>query len=205
MHRGLIISVIQAVFSALFFYVAVPIYTGWLMVGYTTIYTMLPVFSLVLDEDVSAKIALLYPELYRDLQKGRALSIKSFLMWLWVSIYQGGVIMILAIALFEDSFINVVAITFTALMLCEWSNVALSIHRWNKWIAISLIVSIFAYAISVVVLKSYFDVAFMLTTNYVWKVAVISATAALPPVFIKWLGNKYNPAKHTKVNANARL
>lgn len=31
-HRGLIISIIQAVFSALFFFTTVPIYSGWLMV-----------------------------------------------------------------------------------------------------------------------------------------------------------------------------
>ncbi len=30
-HRGLIISIIQAVFSALFFFAAIPIYNGWLM------------------------------------------------------------------------------------------------------------------------------------------------------------------------------
>lgn len=42
-----------------------------LLVGYTTIYTMAPVFSLVLDHDVSDHIALVYPELYRDLHKVR--------------------------------------------------------------------------------------------------------------------------------------
>ena len=31
-HRGLIISFIQAVFSAMFYFASVPIYTGWLMV-----------------------------------------------------------------------------------------------------------------------------------------------------------------------------
>jgi hypothetical protein len=41
-HRGLIISIIQAVFSALFFFAAIAIYNGWLMVGYATFYTMLP-------------------------------------------------------------------------------------------------------------------------------------------------------------------
>ena len=30
---------------------------------------MLPVFSLVLDEDVPSDIALIYPELYKDLGK----------------------------------------------------------------------------------------------------------------------------------------
>ena len=39
------------------------------MVGYATIYTMAPVFSLVLDRDVSEDLALLYPELYKELTK----------------------------------------------------------------------------------------------------------------------------------------
>ena len=37
--------------------------------SYATIYTMAPVFSMVLDEDVSADIALMYPELYQELMK----------------------------------------------------------------------------------------------------------------------------------------
>ena len=36
---------------------------------YGTVYTMFPVSSLVLDEDVPADIALIYPELYKDLSK----------------------------------------------------------------------------------------------------------------------------------------
>lgn len=39
------------------------------MVGYATAYTMLPVFSLVLDRDVNENVALLYPELYKELTK----------------------------------------------------------------------------------------------------------------------------------------
>lgn len=39
------------------------------MVGYATVYTMAPVFSLVLDRDVSEDLALLYPELYKELTK----------------------------------------------------------------------------------------------------------------------------------------
>ena len=48
-HRGLIITVIQAIFSIIFYYVAIPIYNGYLMLGYTTLYTSFPVFSLVFD------------------------------------------------------------------------------------------------------------------------------------------------------------
>lgn len=76
------------------------------MVGYATVYTMLPVFSLVLDRDVNEDLALLYPELYKELTKvccsaiqrtrcadggvqGRSLSYKTFFTWLMISIYQG--------------------------------------------------------------------------------------------------------------------
>ena len=56
---------------------------------YSTIYTMAPVFSLVLDRDVTDSMAMMYPELYRELLKGRALSVKNFLLWVLVSVYQG--------------------------------------------------------------------------------------------------------------------
>ena len=36
---------------------------------YATAYTMMPVFSLVLDVDVTAEIAMTYPELYKELTK----------------------------------------------------------------------------------------------------------------------------------------
>jgi phospholipid-translocating ATPase len=68
-HRGLIISIMQAVFSAIFYFAPIALYQGWLMVGYATIYTMAPVFSLVLDRDVNEDLALLYPELYKELTK----------------------------------------------------------------------------------------------------------------------------------------
>ena len=71
-HRGLIISVIQAVFSALFYFAPIPLYNGVLVVGYATLFTTGPVFSLVLDEDVSESNALKFPQLYRELQvRGR--------------------------------------------------------------------------------------------------------------------------------------
>ena len=56
-HRGLIISVIQATFTVMFYFVSIPIYNGFLMLGYSTVYTSLPVFSLVFDEDADVNIA----------------------------------------------------------------------------------------------------------------------------------------------------
>lgn len=88
-HRGLIITTMQAIFSAVFYMSSVSVYQGFLMVGYATIYTMFPVFSLVLDQDINEKVALRFPELYKDLAKGRSLSYKTFFMWILISICQG--------------------------------------------------------------------------------------------------------------------
>ncbi|XP_048405803.1 probable phospholipid-transporting ATPase IIA isoform X2 [Stegostoma tigrinum] len=87
-HRSLCISTMQAVFSSVFYFASIPLYQGFLVIGYSTIYTMFPVFSLVLDKDVKSEVAMLYPELYKDLTKGRPLSFKTFLIWVLISIYQ---------------------------------------------------------------------------------------------------------------------
>jgi phospholipid-translocating ATPase len=122
-HRGLLISVVQILFSCLFYFSAIPIYNGYLMLGYTTIYTTLPVFSIVLDEDGTVSSIMKFPNLYRSLQRGRALSFTVFLWWIWKSVYQASITILLAIVLFPDSFLNIVAITFTSLIVTELLNV----------------------------------------------------------------------------------
>jgi phospholipid-translocating ATPase len=50
-----------------FFFVDIPIYNGFLILGYSTVYTMFPVFTLVMDEDVTREKVMKYPALYRTL------------------------------------------------------------------------------------------------------------------------------------------
>ncbi|KAG8882971.1 putative aminophospholipid-translocase [Tulasnella sp. 331] len=119
-HRGLIISIMQAVFSAIFYFSPIALYQGWLMVGYATVYTMAPVFSLVLDRDVNEDVALLYPELYKELTKSLTRIFSC----------PGAAIMIMSLVLFENEFLNIVAISFTALILNELIMVALEITTW---------------------------------------------------------------------------
>ena len=78
---------IQAIFSIIFYFVAIPIYNGYLILGYSTIYTMFPVFSLVTDEDCSCSAVMKFPILYNTLQKGIVLSTKTFLIWMWKSVF----------------------------------------------------------------------------------------------------------------------
>ena len=66
-HRGLIIAIIQAIFSIIFYFVAIPIYNGFLITGYSTIYTMFPVFSLVTDVDCPESAVFKFPIFYSSL------------------------------------------------------------------------------------------------------------------------------------------
>jgi phospholipid-translocating ATPase len=144
-HRGLIISIIQAVFSIIFFFVAIPVYNGYLMMGYTTVYTSLPVFALVYDHDVDLKTVLKYPTLYKSLQKGRSLNFKTFMIWVWISIYQGSVIMLFSIIFFNDSFVNIVSITFTALIFIELLNVFTQVNHMKPKILLATLLTILIY------------------------------------------------------------
>ena len=127
-HRGVIITIMQAIFSIQFFFVALPIYNGFLILGYSTIFTMLPVFSMVLDEDISRQVAMEYPALYRTTQEGNEISVESFLYWLIISVYQGAIIMILIDLLVGvESFFMVNTISYTCLILIEFLNLLTSV------------------------------------------------------------------------------
>ncbi|MGH0134371.1 UNVERIFIED_CONTAM: hypothetical protein FKN15_060747 [Acipenser sinensis] len=201
MHRGLIISTMQAVFSSVFYFASVPLYQGFLMVGYATIYTMFPVFSLVLDQDVKPETALLYPELYKDLTKGRSLSFKTFLIWFLISVYQGGILMYGALLLFESEFVHVVSISFTALILTELLMVALTIRTWHWLMVLGEFLSLGCYVASLAFLNEYFDVAFIATPTFLWKVSVITVVSCLPLYILKYLRRKFSPPNYSKLTS----
>ncbi|KAF8624052.1 hypothetical protein AX15_006069 [Amanita polypyramis BW_CC] len=198
-HRGLIISVMQAVFSAIFYFAPIALYQGWLMVGYATLYTMAPVFSLVLDRDVSEDLALLYPELYKELTKGRTLSYKTFFQWCMISLYQGAAIMIMSLVLFETEFLHIVSISFTALVLNELIMVALEITTWHIYMVVSEIVTLLLYIISIAFLPEYFDLSFVVSYGFAWKVAVIVGVSAMPLSIIKFIHSRLSPAVSSKI------
>ncbi|XP_067888575.1 probable phospholipid-transporting ATPase IIB isoform X1 [Heterodontus francisci] len=200
-HRGLIISTMQAVFSSVFYFASVPLYQGFLMVGYATIYTMFPVFSLVLDQDVKPETAILYPELYKDLTKGRSLSFKTFLIWVLISIYQGGILMYGALVLFESEFVHVVAISFTALILTELLMVALTIRTWHWLMVVGEFLSLGCYVASLAFLNEYFDVAFITTVTFLWKVSAITLISCLPLYILKYLKRKFSPPSYSKLTS----
>ena len=199
-HRGLIIAFITVFFSVIFYFAAIPLFTGVLMVGYTCVYTSLPVFSLVLDRDVSFSNSLFYPELYHPLQAGHALNGRTFLLWVMRSFFQGSVIMLFTLILFETELHHIVSIAFTALILTELFNVCLEVHHFHYMMLLSEGFSIVLYLSSVFLLSAtYFDAAFVFSSPFWVKSFIIAAVANIPVAVMKWIHKLCKPSMQQKL------
>lgn len=189
----------QAVFSSLFYFAPIALFQGFILVGYTTIYTMAPVFSLVYDQDISEETAMDFPELYKELTKGRTLSYKTFFIWLFVSVYQGGIIMLLAIWLFEDEFLRIVSISFTSLIFNELFMVVMEITTWHLYMVVAQILTVGVYLGSMWLLPTYFDLAFIGKFGFFWRVALIVTASSLPVFIFTQIKSILYPSSHSKL------
>jgi phospholipid-translocating ATPase len=206
-HRGLIISICQTVFSIGAHYEPNALYKDWLLVGYSTVYTMAPVFSLVFDRDVDESVANLYPELYAELKTGRSLSYKTFFIWVAVSIYQGSMIQGLSQLLvgvgsssLEDlTFRKMVSVSFSVLVMNELIMVAMEVTTWH-WIMIASIVGTAGiYFGSIPFLDRYFELAYVGSLAFWWRFAVVAAISLIPPYAVKIVGRTLKPPSYRKV------
>jgi phospholipid-translocating ATPase len=214
-HRGLIISICQTVYSIATAFEPNALYRDFLLVGYSTIYTMMPVFSLVLDRDVDEDVANLYPELYAELKLGRSLSTKSFLIWVLVSIYQGSMIQGLSqllVGVGSSSsldnpsdpaqltvFKQMVSVSFSVLVVNELVMVAMEVTTWH-WIMIASIVGTAGiYMGSVPFLGRYFDLGYVSGVGFWWKFAVVACISLVPPYAGKLIGRWAKPPSYRKV------
>jgi phospholipid-translocating ATPase len=199
-HRGLIISVIQALYTCIFYFNAIAIYNGYLMMGYATIFTNMPVFSIVLDQDADANTLMDFPLLYQSLQRRRPISFSAFCLCILKSLYQGATIIILGVVLFpENNFINIVSITFTSLIFTELLNVMTEIDNFHWAMGISEVVTGIIYLFSMFAMKEYFDLEYLFSIEFLWRVSVITLISWLPADIIKRIVACLDPADYQKV------
>ncbi|KAH7392873.1 hypothetical protein BKA66DRAFT_486758 [Pyrenochaeta sp. MPI-SDFR-AT-0127] len=206
-HRGLIISICQTVFSIASSFEPYALYKDWLLVGYSTIYTMMPVFSLVLDCDVDESVANLYPELYAELKTGRSLSYKSFFIWVAVSIYQGSMIQGLSqllvgvgsSSLNDLTFKKMVSISFSVLVVNELVMVAMEVTTWHWIMTASIVGTAGIYFGSIPFLGGYFELAYVSSLAFWWKFFIIAAVSLIPPYAVKLIGRTLKPPSYRKV------
>lgn len=201
-HRGLLISVAQAVYSISSKFEPLALYQGWLMVGYSTIYTMAPVFSLTLDCDIDEHLTKLYPELYKELTLGKFLSYKTFFMWVFISLYQGCMIQLLSQrfqTLLDKRFTAMVALSFSCLIYNELIMVAISINKWNKIMASTIILTFLAYIGSIPFLLEYFNLTYVSSFSYIWQVGLLLVISLFPVWLVQYLNRRLRPPSYAKV------
>ncbi|KAH7032792.1 uncharacterized protein B0I36DRAFT_430178 [Microdochium trichocladiopsis] len=198
-HRGLIIAVCQTMYSIAIKFEPEGLYKDWLLVGYATVYTAMPVLSLVLDKDVDENLANLYPELYKELTSGRSLSYRTFFVWVAVSIYQGGMIQGLSQLLTEVDGPKMVAVSYTVLVLNELLMVAIEITTWHPVMIASIVGTFLIYIASIPFLGGYFDLDFLLSWGFLWRVLAIAALSLIPPYAVKLIRRTMRPPSYRKV------
>lgn len=197
-HRGVVYAIVQAVFSLMFNGSTMAVFNGYLMTAYATIYTMAPVFALVLNEDSFESDIEDYPELYRWLLKSRAFNTRSFLQWMWLSFFQGGIMMYMTVKMFSDEMFQIVSIAFTTLILTELFFVATCVSfriLWNQrrlhffLFFLAEIVSLLVYFASVFVLPETFDVKFFFSDVFWRNVGIIAGCSIVPVAVLIFIDN----------------
>ena len=205
-HRGLIISFNQFIFSTIFYFNPVAIYSGFLSFGYSTIFTSLPSISVLLDQDVAKNNVLKFPTLYKILLKGRELNFKSFLFWVFKSIFQSCIIMFLSFGMFSDSiYLKIVTVTFSALIYLETLNVYLEINTFHWFMIVSFISTCIVYTLTILLLNYYIDVYFIFQSNIFWKIPIISILAWFPFFAFTRIKKRFFPETIEKLNQTKEL
>ena len=90
------------------------------------------------------------------LQAGRLLNARTFLSWVWKSVYQASVIMFLTIMIFNDSFIMLISVSFTSLIGIEMLNVLQEVNNIENGMIVAIASSLFVYFLSVLCLPTLF-------------------------------------------------
>ena len=180
-HKGLIISINQFIFSMMFYYNAVALYNGLLSLGYSTIFTCVPAISILLDQDIDKENVIKFPSLYKVLLKGRELNLKNFLWWLFKSIVQSAIIMFGAMLLFKDHlFLKIVTVSFTALIYLEILNVFMEIHKCHIFMVIALVATWIVYTLCLWLLPNVLDIAYVFKAGPFFSIILISVVAWAP-------------------------
>ena len=182
-HRGLIISFNQLIFSLIFYYNPIALYNGMLCLGYSTIFTALPSISILLDQDVKLEHVIKYPSLYNVLLKGRELNLKSFLWWVFKSIFQSIIIMYGSIVIFNNTvFLNIVTYSFTGLIYLEILNVYMEINKYHWFMLVALGATFLVYTLCILFMRNVFDTAAINPLNLLF--ILIMAVVAWAPFYI---------------------
>lgn len=147
--------------------------------------------------------AITYPKLYLVCQQSRHLKAANFMMVIWKSIYQAVIIFVLGYYIFEISFLNVVTISFSALVFTELLNIFTLVDRLNVYILSANALSLLMYVVSILFFREYLGMQKLHWDNFK-KVGVITLACWVPFEVIKQLNRYCFPSASDKIMMNVR-
>lgn len=218
-HRGLVIGFMQLIFSATVYpHLPISVFPSFLMVGFTTFFTQLPVLALILNRDVTPKMADDYPELYKELTKARVLTFKTFLGWTLVSIFEASVIMYGGYAVLTGAkklfsgaaggiaveYLKLNNVTFTVLLLSEFVIILLTVEKWHYFFILSQLLSFLMYVCAIALMEgafnsNYFSVDYFKSGEFYLASIALTLISIVPLSLLLFLRRKLNPPIYTKL------
>lgn len=110
-------------------------------------------------------------------------------------------IILFAIVVFKDSYVNIVTITFTTLILIELLNVYTQINNMNMQTFLIMVATATTYFMSIILLKSYFETSYM-DKVFFMKVGVLALITWTPIHLIYYLAEWMDPSENQKLKQN---
>lgn len=93
---------------------------------------------------------------------------------------------------------RIVTITFTALIISEILNIITTIHKLNRYILGSQIITLFVYWLSLQFLSNYLETA-VIDQDFIWKVCVIVGVSWTPIYIARCIRQKCAPTEEDKI------
>mmetsp|Transcript_39366 Transcript_39366/g.37840 ORF Transcript_39366/g.37840 Transcript_39366/m.37840 type:complete len:119 (+) Transcript_39366:3054-3410(+) len=106
--------------------------------------------------------------------------------------------MLASVILFNESFSNIVTITFSALIIIELLNVYSVVNKLNWKMILSSVFTFIIYFLSIALLRSYFDTTYI-TWQFVIKVVALTMMSWAPLESINFVIKRYFPSREQKI------
>jgi len=106
--------------------------------------------------------------------------------------------MAMAVYFFPDTFLRIVTITFTALILAEILNVYTELHKVQWATVVALVGTGVVYFLSIIFFKSYIDVD-AINGDFIKSIIIMVAVSWLPLHIMKLVLKRYDPTDFEKI------
>ena len=102
--------------------------------------------------------------------------------------------MFVAVMQFDQSFVNIVTITFTTLICIEMLNILSEVTQIRKMMVISILLTLAIYMASIIVFRQYIQTSYI-DGEFLLKVMILTLITWLPLQVFKKLMEKCDPTQ----------